>query len=122
MAGQAAINDQPFVADVALKRYTAVVQAATAHHVTYGAQPNADKFIGIVQEDKDAGLTANVRVEGLSYAVAAGAINVGDSLIIGDASGSVASVGSTTNPNIIGRAIEPAAAAGDLILIKITVQ
>lgn len=122
MAGQVSILDDGYVVDAALtggvKRYTAVVISGD-HTVTYGAAANAAKFIGIAQEDKDAGETANIRQIGNTYAIAKGAITAGDSLIIGDAVGSVSSVGATATPNVIGKALTSAAADGDFVLITI---
>lgn len=126
MAGQVSILDNTFVVASALtngvNRYTAVVMDSTAQECTYGAAVNAGKFAGITQETQVAGQPCNVRMIGTTFATASGAIAIGDDLIIGNATGQVASVQTTgqATPNIIGKALASASAAGDqfLMLVK----
>lgn len=125
MAGQVEVNDQSFNAAVAINKYQAVVlDTTTAHQVTLPAALNAAKFAGIAQEDVDPtnyDPMLNVRMEGNSYAIADGAISVGDKLILSATAGQVHSVGAQATPNIVGLALEPAVNAGDTFLMVIKV-
>lgn len=129
MAGQVSINDQSFNAAVAINKYQAVVlDTSTAHQVTLpGATANGKNFIGIAQEDVDPTSydpMLNVRVDGISFALAAGAIGVGDAVVLSATAGSLESVpGNTVGaPNVVGYALTAAAAAGDQFLLRIVAQ
>jgi hypothetical protein len=120
MAGQVSILDDNFVATTAVVRYTALVQGAQDQQCANPAAAGAGSFLGIAQEDKDTGLTVNVRMLGNTYVRAKGPIPVGSALVIGDANGYVDVKANVTTPKeVIGRALTAASAAGDLILMSI---
>lgn len=120
MAGQVSILDDSFVATAAVSRYTALVQGAQDQQCANPAAAGAGSFLGIAQEDQDAGKTVNVRMLGNSYARAIGPIPVGAALVIGDVNGNVDVKANVATPKeVIGRALTTASAAGDLILMSI---
>lgn len=121
MAGQVSILDDNFVVNQTggVARYKAVVQGPNDHECAYAAAAGAGKFLGITQEDKDDNETANVRMLGISFASASGAIAAGVDVGIGDTVGNVADVATLTTPVTIGQALTSASAAGDLILVFI---
>jgi hypothetical protein len=106
----------------------AVVQGTNAGEVAKPGAANAGKFVGITQE---AQATQNksvlVKESGRSFAVASGAIAVGDAVNIGDTTGKVAScqTGYVATPGTaalvycIGFARTAATADGDIIEIQI---
>ncbi|MFB5192660.1 capsid cement protein [Alicyclobacillus fastidiosus] len=126
MAGQVSILDNTFVVAAAVTngvtRYQAVVSDGTDNELSLPGAVNAGKFLGITQESQVAGMPCNVRMLGTTFAIASGAIAAGDDLITAATPGQVASVQTTgqTTPNIIGKALSSATAAGDqfLMLVK----
>lgn len=120
MAGQVSILDDNFVTTSAVSRYTALVQGAQDQQCANPATAGAGSFLGIAQEDKDTGLTVNVRMLGNTYVRAKGPIPVGSALVIGDTNGYVDVKANVATPKeVIGRALTTAAANGDLILMSI---
>jgi hypothetical protein len=122
MAGQVSILDDNFVVNQAngVKRYTCVVQGAQDHQCSNPAAAGANKFLGVTQEDKDNGVTANVRMLGNTYVRAKGPIPVGSALVIGDTSGYVDVLGNVAGAKeVVGFALTTASAAEDLILMSI---
>lgn len=122
MAGQVSILDENFVVNQAggVTRYTCVVQGAADHQCSNPTTAGQHGFLGVAQEDKDNGLTANVRMLGTTYVRALGPITRGASLVIGDVNGYVDIVGNVAGAKeIIGYALTTAAATGDLVLVHI---
>ena len=105
-------------ADLSAKQYMIVSYASTAGEVIAAAGTN-ETYVGILQNDPGDGEAAEIVVGGESYAVASdGSITVGLALD-SDSTGRVNST-ATDDRNIIGRALEASAAAGDLIRIQVT--
>lgn len=123
MAGQVAILDDNFVVNDAnnVARYTCVVQGSSDHQCQNAAVAGAGGFLGVVQEDQSNGLTARVRMLGITYVKAAGAISAGTPLVIGGTNGYVDSwLNQPGAQQIIGVALTTAAANGDLILMAVS--
>lgn len=126
MAGQQSILNTTFVVADALangvNKYTvAVLDTTTAHQITQTTVLNGKGFIGIIQEDTDAGDEVDVLVEGIGWVTADGAVAVGDELILSATAGQVESntTAAEATPVVVGTALTTAAEAGDLILMKI---
>lgn len=110
--------------------YRAVVQGANAGEVKKPAAADEGKAVGFTQE---AQATQNksvlVKEAGRTFAVAAGAIAVGDAIGIADATGKVKSVqtdmaaapGVAKVVNVLGYARTAAAADGDMIEAQIAI-
>lgn len=122
MAGQVSILDDNFVVNQTdgVKRYTCVVQGAQDHQCAYPAAAGANKFLGVTQEDKDNGVTANVRMLGNTYVRAKGPIPVGSALAIADTNGYVDVLANVAGAKeVVGFALTTATAVEDLILMSI---
>lgn len=82
-----------------------------------------DKVDGIAITDPAAGPGASVLLQtmGVAKCLAGGAINYGDLVYCGDASGRVttAPAPGVSQKYIVGKALEPATAAGDLISVQL---
>jgi hypothetical protein len=123
MAGQVSVLDDNFVVNQAngVTRYTCVVQGASDHQCSYPAAAGANQFLGVTQEDKDNGVTANVRMLGNTYVRAKGPIPAGSALTIGDTNGYVDVLGNVAGAKeVVGFALTTATAAGDLILMNVS--
>jgi len=103
-----------------IPQYAVVVQdVATAgtREVKLAAAASA-KALGISQlEPMGPGESVMVRVDGISRAIAAGAITKGDTVMIADATGKIATATAATANFVVGEALEAAAASGDIISI-----
>jgi predicted RecA/RadA family phage recombinase len=123
MAGQVSILDGNFVVDNSvnpqINRYTAVT-ITTDNTVGYGAAQQANGVVGIAQEDQIPGMPVNVRMEGITFAKAAGAISAGANVMVGDNQGRLSAYSGTTAQRV-GIALTSASAANDLFLVKLTV-
>jgi hypothetical protein len=78
---------------------------------------NASRFGGVAQAAADAAAQARIAVSGIVDVVAAAAFNPGEELMIAGATGKVQKIGATaaTVYNVVGIAIEAAAADGDIV-------
>ncbi|WP_436664226.1 capsid cement protein [Alicyclobacillus acidoterrestris] len=118
MAGQKKVLSTTFVADVAVTRYAALVAGTEDGHATYATADNTGTFVGIADEDQNAGYATLVVSMGNQWATAGGAIAYGDPVMVG-AAGVVKTAKGVSDAVVIGYALETAAEAGDLILIKL---
>lgn len=73
--------------------------------------------VGIIQNDAASGETALIQLSGISKAIAGAAI-VPEAMLASNTTGQVATT-TTANNNVIGLALTPASAAGELIHILI---
>lgn len=109
-------------------KFRAVVQGANGGEVAKPGGANADKLVGVTQEDQ-ATQNKNVLVKesGRTYAVAAGAIAVGDAVNIADNTGKfqscqaavAAGAGAFATTYVSGRARTAAGADGDIFELEI---
>ena len=105
-------------ADLSAKQYMIVKYASTAGEVVAATGTN-ETYVGILQNDPADGEAAEIAVGGESFAIAAdGDIAVGNALD-SDSTGRVNGT-ATDNRNIVGRALEAAGAAGDVIRIQVS--
>jgi hypothetical protein len=78
-----------------------------------------DLLVGVLQNTPESGQAARFRFAGTSKVLAAGAIAIGD-WVTSDSAGKA--VATTTDKNVvIGRALEAAANAGDIIEIEMSI-
>ncbi|MCL6454364.1 MAG: DUF2190 family protein [Alicyclobacillus sp.] len=114
---------ETFVADAAVTQFSALVQSTSDYHATVPSGENATGFVGVALDDANAGQTVPTLMIGTVWMVAASAITAGAEVIIANAQGQIeasTALGSGT-PNLIGRALSSASAAGDLVLVKVNV-
>jgi len=71
--------------------YRAMVQGTLAGEAAYGGAANAANFVGITQDAAAQDTNVSVQENGRSYAVAYGAVAVGEYVGIGDTAGRLAS-------------------------------
>ena len=106
-------------AETAIIQYAALFQSTSAD-MTARLPAGADsslKFLGFAADALVSGATSiGVITSGFACAKAAGAITAGDNLGSGGATGTVQTYSSGT---VIGRAMDSAGAAGDLIRVEI---
>jgi len=96
-----------------------IVQLDASGNIEYG-EGATDKIVGVLQNKPRAGEAALYRFAGTSKVVASGAISIGDWLT-SHANGRALTT--TTDGNlVIGRALEAATAAGDIIEVQLSVQ
>jgi hypothetical protein len=109
-------------------KFLAVVQGAAAGEVKKPAAANEGKFMGMTQEDQGTqNKSVLVKRAGFSFAVAGGAIAVGDAVSIGGATGKLAScqidyaagVGVAKQVYCVGFAETAAGADGDIFELRI---
>ena len=95
----------------------AVVVLDNNGKVTLPGAANAARFGGVAQADAALGAQARVALAGICDVVAAAAFNAGEELMIADNTGRVQKVAAVaaTVYNIVGIAVESAAAAGDIV-------
>ena len=115
------ILDMSFIAEGNITKYAVVVAGSQEGKVTLPAGANASKIIGIAQNDAADGEPVRVRLLGISKAIAAGAISMGDLVQIADSAGKVqtASPAAGTNAFIVGVAMDAAGSAGEYVHINI---
>lgn len=108
-------------ADLSTKQFFAVKLDANGKVVIVAAA--TDQPFGILQNTPKAGEVAVTMKTGISKAVAGATITVGSNLTV-DAQGRVvsATIGTDTTKYVIGRALLPASAVGDLISIELNAQ
>lgn len=108
--------------------YRAVVQGAAAGEVAKPAGANAGKFVGVTQEAQGTqNKSVRVKESGRTFAVASGAIAVGDAVSIGDSSGKlqscqtgyVAAPGTAALVYCVGFARTAAGADGDIFEVQL---
>lgn len=107
-----------FKADEVLARYRIVVQGAEDWSVKYPAGDNAAGTIGVTQEDQaTAAKDVPVRMAGISHVEAQEAIARGGLIMCEASTGKAkaATSASGVQLHIVGRALEAAAADGDII-------
>jgi hypothetical protein len=102
-------------ADLSALQHTAVLVGSSGF-VTAGAGAPADGFL---QNDPASGEIANVRITGVSKAVAGAAVAQGAEVTVGT-TGKI--ITATSGDNIIGRALEAASADLDIIPVLISKQ
>ena len=115
---------ETFVGDVAVTQYAAVVQGTDDYHCTLPAGQNATGFLGAAWDSNvEAGSSVPVVMIGTAWMVASGAIAAGDQVIIANAQGQVepASAVAAGTANVIGTALSTTAAAGDIVLVMLSV-
>jgi hypothetical protein len=130
--GASYVLDRTFTIDDAagVTQYAAVVVGAAEGGCKKPAGSNAKQFLGFTQESQaNQNKGVAVRVMGVSYAVAAGAIANGDWVETSGTDGKVASCeaavnatpGTAAQVNVIGRALSAATTGGggDVILVLI---
>ena len=109
---------KPYVLDVDIPAYRAVVVGSAEDHCTLPGGANADDFLGYTLQDGLAGETRPIHLSGgIALATAGGAIAVGKKVNIAGATGKVAAAAPAqgVNNHIVGRALRAAAADGDVI-------
>ncbi len=109
---------KPFILDVDVTKFSALVVGSDADHVALPAGANDEKFVGYALEDGKAGDTIAVHMNGGgAFARAAAAINPGKLLQIADNTGRVqeAAPAAGANAFLCGKAMGAAANAGDVI-------
>jgi hypothetical protein len=109
-----------------LPQYTACIIDTVSGGINDVTSPAAAgaKAIGIVQEYPAVGPldAVRVRVSGVSKVRAAGVIAIGDTLMVADTTGRVQTATAATANFVIGRALEAAVAADDLIAAEIRIS
>jgi hypothetical protein len=119
-------NRVPTYASGGLGQYTVCVIDTVSGGINDVTSPAAAgaKAIGIVQDYPAVGPldAVRVRVGGVSKVRAAGAIAIGDTLMVADTTGRVQTATAATANFVIGRALEAAVAADDLIAAEIRIS
>lgn len=110
-------------ADLSAKQYLVGKLASTAGQVviagTLNSTTNPGAFVGIIMNKPAAGEEVEFAIDGIVKAIAAtSTIAVGDRLWA-NSTGRLSDAGVTDNGYFLGRALEAAAAAGDIITIKL---
>ncbi len=128
MAHEVSVLDYPFVAENAMaEKYVVVELGAGAGQVDLPDGAN-DKPVGVIQNTASADGSVNVRLLGVTKALANAAITKGDYLVAVITTGRVATAPaisstwtgtSASTEHIIGMALEAAGAAGDIISMLI---
>ncbi len=118
MAVESRIWDESFesAADHTAKQFFIVKLDSTAKIVLAAAA--GDLLLGVLQNDPNTGQAAQVRILGITKAVAGAAITLGDE-VISDTAGKVIST-AAAGDRILGQALEAAAADGDVISVLLT--
>lgn len=119
-------TDRSFIADGAITQYTVVKLSTDSSDGDCRVATSTSKDslpIGIAQETAADGAQVRVRVAGESYVKADGAYSLSDELAVTDTDGTVDTHTDTAGDNSysIGVAMEAAAAAADVKLIKINI-
>lgn len=112
-------NEKTFLAseDLSAKQYY-IMQMDSSGDCEIG-EGATDLLIGVLQNTPESGQAANVRFAGTSKVLAAGAISIGDWVTTDSAGKAVAT---TTDKNVvIGKALEAATNAGDIIEIEMSI-
>jgi hypothetical protein len=123
MPGPNFVLDKGFYLDAAANKFEVVILTTTLEHVDDAASAN-ELAIGILQEtvtadDVTSGRVVDVRIMGISRAIANGAIAIG-SRVRSAGDGKVAPLAAAAKQNVIGIAMTQATADGDHIDILLT--
>jgi len=119
-------NRVPTYSSGGLGQFTACIIDTVSGGINDVTSPAAAgaKAIGIVQDYPAVGPldAVRVRVSGVSKVRAAGAIAIGDTLMVADTTGRVQTATAATANFVIGRALEAAVAQDDLIAAEIRIS
>ncbi len=129
MAGASSVLDKSYTIEDAagVAQFRAVVQGAAEGGCKKPLAANAKGFLGFTQESQTQNRGVTVRKAGISRAVAAGVISLGDWVNIADNTGKIqscqaavdAAPGVAAQTNVIGKAESAAGADGDIVLVMI---
>jgi len=128
MAHEVSVLDYPFVAENAMAEKYVVVELGTGAGQVDLPDGANDKPVGVIQNTASADGSVNVRLLGVTKALANAAITKGDYLVAVITTGRVATAPaisstwtgtSASTEHIIGMALEAAGAAGDIISMLI---
>lgn len=110
-----------------VQQFRALVAGVQAGGADYAAALNSPGFVGITQEAQAFGRGVSCKIAGISTAIAAGPIAVGDYVNIGDNAGRLGSCqadvtaapGTAMVIHVVGKAITPALALNDEFEVQI---
>jgi len=106
-------------ADLSAKQYHIVTLATTAKQVKVAAAATGG-LVGVLQNDPLAGEAASVVCAGMTKVVTAGSVTIG-ALLTANSTGQ-ATVTTTANNSVVGRALTAATTAGDLCEILVSLS